>query len=76
MVICKEALAKEGQLTTRDLAVRVIKAKNLDEDDHVLRSSITFRIVQAMRMQKKRGKVVSPGKQGALKIWALPPEIT
>lgn len=34
---------------TRELAERVIHAKGLDEDDKVLRQSVTFRIVQTQR---------------------------
>jgi hypothetical protein len=64
VAICKEALAEEGLLDTRELALRVIRAKGLDEADSVLRTSITYRIVQAMRLQWKRGNVDSPEKQG------------
>jgi hypothetical protein len=43
--------------------LRVIRAKGLDEADKVLRTSITYRIVQAMRLQAKRGKIESPDKR-------------
>ena len=69
--ICKNALAEEGPLTTRDLALRVVRAKGLDEGDTVLRQSITYRIVQAMRLQWKRGKVQSPEKRGGIRVWAM-----
>jgi hypothetical protein len=71
VAICKKALAEEGQLDTRELALRVIRAKGLDEGDSVLRTSITYRIVQAMRLQAKRGRVRSPGKRGAVRMWAI-----
>ncbi|XSG83517.1 MAG: hypothetical protein ACPW61_07010 [Methyloligella sp. ZOD6] len=67
--ICKEALAEEGPLDTRELALRVMRAKGLDEGDTVLRTSITFRIVQAMRLQWKRGKVESPTKTNGVRVW-------
>jgi len=40
--------------------VYVIREKGLDEGDKVLRQSITYRLVQALRLQWKRGKVESP----------------
>jgi hypothetical protein len=71
VAICKQALAKEGPLDTRELALRVIRAKGLDEGHSVLRVSITYRIAQAMRLQSKRGKVRSPGKRGAFRMWTV-----
>lgn len=69
VTICKKALAEEGPLDTRELALRVIRAKGLDEGDRVLRTSITYRIVQAMRLQLKRGKVESPEKRSGVRLW-------
>lgn len=67
--ICKAALASEGPLDTRELAIRVVRAKKLDETDAVLRKSIAFRIVQAMRLQAKRGGVKSQGKRKGVSLW-------
>lgn len=67
--ICKAALEAEGPLDTRELAVRVIRAKGLDEGDHVLRVNIAYRCVQALRMQAKRGKVAAAGKQKGAWVW-------
>ena len=69
--LCKAALKKEGPLTTPELALRLIRAKGLDEGDKVLRVSLTYRIVQALRLQWKRGKVESPEKRGGIRVWAL-----
>ena len=69
--ICKAALAKEGPLDTRELAVRVVKAKGLDLEDKVLRTSIAFRIVQALRQQHKRGKIGDVGKRKGVRVWAF-----
>ena len=51
--------------------MRVIRAKGLDEGDSVLRTSITYRIVQAMRLQWKRGKIGSPETRGGVRVWKL-----
>jgi hypothetical protein len=69
--ICKRALAS-GPMTTRELAVYVVREKGLDEVDTVLRTSIAYRIVQAMRLQLKRGSINSPGKQRGVRVWTLP----
>lgn len=53
--LCKKALAKECPLDTRELALRVVRAKGLDSRDDVLKQSVTYRIVQALRLQSKRG---------------------
>ncbi len=66
--LCKAALTEEGPLTTPEL---VIRAKGLDEGDKVLRVSITYRIVQALRLQWKRGKIESLGKRGGIRIWTI-----
>lgn len=71
VAICKKALTGEGSLDTRELALRVVRAKGLDEGDTVLRTSITYRIVQAMRLQSKRGKVATPGKRGGIRLWRI-----
>ena len=71
VAICKQALAKEGPLDTRELALRVIRAKGLDEGHSVLRVSITYRIAQAMRLQWKRGKVVGAEKRNGVRVWKM-----
>ena len=69
--IAKAALAKEGPLDTRELALRVIHAKGLDEDDKVLRQTITFRLVQALRLQAKRRTLAQRGKRKGVSIWSI-----
>lgn len=69
--ICKDALAKEGPLDTRELAYRVMVAKGLDTGDKVLSRSICLRIVQALRMQDKRGKVTALPKRKGVRVWRL-----
>lgn len=63
--------AAGGPLTTRELATYVIAAKGWNGDDKPLRTAVTYRLVQALTMQWKRGRVASPGKRGNVRIWAL-----
>jgi hypothetical protein len=69
VTVCKAALAEEGPLDTRELALRVMRAKGLDETDKVMRQSITFRIVQAMSIAAKRGRVACEGKRAGVRLW-------
>ena len=69
--VCRAALASEGPLDTRELALRVIRAKGLDQDDRVLRTSVTYRVVQALRMAELRGAVAGAGKRKGVRVWAV-----
>lgn len=69
--ICKAALAQEGPLDTRELALRVIRAKGLDEGDKALRQTIALRIVQALRLLHKRGGILDDGKRKGARLWRL-----
>ncbi|WP_339831189.1 hypothetical protein [uncultured Parvibaculum sp.] len=71
--ICKDALAREGNLDTRELAHRVMTAKGLDTGDKVLSRSLCLRIVQALRMQEKRGKIAGAGKRKGVRVWRSAP---
>ena len=70
--MCKAALASEGALNTRELALRVIRAKGLDEADKVLRKTVAYRVVQALTIAERRGKVRGCGKAKGVRIWASP----
>jgi hypothetical protein len=67
--VCREALAAEGPLDTRELAVRVIRAKGLDEADQAMRQTVSFRVTQALSVAAKRGRVVSEGKRKGIRVW-------
>ncbi|MGO8739564.1 hypothetical protein [Rhodoblastus sp.] len=72
--LCRMALAKEGPLDTRELALRVVRAKKFDESDKILVRSITFRIVQVLRSAERHGRIASAGKRGSRRVWALGPQ--
>lgn len=67
--LCHAALAQESPLDTRELALRVMRAKGMDESDKVLRSSVAHRVVQALSMQLKRGQIASPCKRDGVRLW-------
>jgi DNA replication protein DnaC len=48
----------DGDLTTRELAERVIVERKLDATDTTLRNSVVFKVVQALRHTARRQLVV------------------
>jgi len=66
--LCRAALAVESPLSTRELAVRIIRAKGMDEGDKVLRKAVAYRIGQVLRGASRRGDIASE-KQGRQKVW-------
>ncbi len=71
--LCHQALA-EGPLDTRQLAEWVIAHKGFPGADRHLRTSIAYKIVQALRMQEKRnGPVKRDGKSAGAVVWRLVP---
>lgn len=70
--ICMDALTTEGPLDTRQLAVRVIRAKGLSESDKVLAQTVALRVVQTLRMRARRHKVECVTKTKGVCLWRLP----
>jgi len=68
--VCRAALEAEGPLDTRELALRVIRVKGLDESDRLIRRSVVYRIVQAMSIAAKRNRVAGAGKRNGVTVWA------
>lgn len=71
MKLCRAALEAEGPLDTRQLALRVAAATGLDATDPMLRKALAYRIVQAMTLAWKRGKIGCVGKVGGLRVWQV-----
>ncbi len=69
--LCKQALAEQGPMDTRELALYVIRSKGMDEADKVLRQAIAFRIVQSLTLLWKRGKMGSDGKRNGVRVWRV-----
>jgi len=69
--ICMDALAAEGPLDTRQLAMRVIRAKGLSESDKVLAQTVALRVVQTLRMRARRNKVDCITKTKGVCVWRV-----
>jgi hypothetical protein len=69
--ICSAALAK-GPLSTKELALELMKAKGMDLRDGVLAKAIGHRLIHSLRMQEQRGRVKRDGKRHGVSVWRLP----
>jgi hypothetical protein len=70
--LCVEALeATQAPMSTRDIAVYLIKAKGWDEDDRALRTSVTFRIVNTLRVPRQRERIERVEKRKGVVVWQL-----
>ena len=71
VTVCRDALAKEGPLDTRELALRVIRAKGLDEGDGALKMTVAYRIVQALGIAAKRDRINGNDRRRGVRLWRL-----
>ncbi len=69
--ICAKALAI-GPLSTKELALELMKAKGMDLKDAVLAKTIGHRLIHSLRMQEQRGRVKRDGKRHGVSVWRMP----
>ena len=71
--LCKAALAEAGKpLTTREIALAVIRAKGWDEGDAQLRKAVAYRLIQNLTRAAIQGRIRDAGKRNGVRIW-MPP---
>ena len=63
-------------MTTRELAERVMAARDLDVTDATLRNSVVFKVVQALRHANRRRLVRMVEKRKGMCVWAPGDAIT
>lgn len=68
IAICKPALAK-GPMNTRQLSAILLNTKGLDATDKVLAKAISYRLIHALRLRARGGKIVALGRDKAARIW-------
>jgi len=74
--ICVRHLGVDLELTTRELAERVMAERDLDISDTVLRKSVVFKVVQALRHARRRKLVRMIEKRKGMCVWAAGEAIT
>src|SRR3954452_20236313 len=62
--LCLEALeATQAPMSTREISAYVMTVKGWDEDDKALRRSVTFRIVNTLRVPRRQDRIERVKKQ-------------
>jgi hypothetical protein len=74
--ICVRHLGVDGEMTTRQLAERVMAERDLDASDTTLRNSVVFKVVQALRHAKRRKLVRMVEKRKGMCVWAQGDTVT
>lgn len=64
------------QMTTRELAARVMIERDLEITETALRNSVVFKVVQALRHTKRRKLVCMVEKRKGMCIWAAGDAVT
>jgi len=70
--LCKAALASNGSMTTKELALELMKAKILETGDKVLARALGMKLVNSQRKQELRRQLVCEGKRKGVSVWRLP----
>lgn len=71
VAICREAL-KTGPKNTRELSALILEAKGLAAGDRVLAKVVSYKLIHALRIQARMGKIVGIGRYKAARVWRLP----
>jgi hypothetical protein len=77
--ICAQHLGVDGEMTTRELAERVMAERGLDISDTALRNSVVFKVfkvVQALRHARRRKLVRMVEKRKGMCVWAAGDAVT
>ncbi|GJD65062.1 hypothetical protein [Methylobacterium frigidaeris] len=70
--LCKIALVEAGRpLTTRELALQVIRAKRWDEGDAMLRKAVAYRLIQSLTRASLHKRIEKIGKHKNVCLWQL-----
>src|SRR5690242_9607091 len=67
--ICRAALARNGPMTTKELAVECMRVRNLETGDKVLARSLCMRLINSLGKQELRGKLARDGKRKGTIVW-------
>ncbi|WP_156394110.1 hypothetical protein [Methylobacterium sp. Leaf94] len=70
--LCKRAIAEAGRpLTTREIALAVIRAKGWDDKDAMLRKAVAYRLIQSLSQAAVQGRIRDAGKRANVRVWKL-----
>lgn len=69
--LAKDAIAEAGKpLTTREIALAIIRAKQWDERDMMLKKAVAYRLIQSLTRAEKHRRIKGCGKISGVNIWS------
>ena len=74
--LCAQQLSEVRELTTRELAERVMCARELDATDSTLRNSVVFKVVQSLRHAERRRLINMVQKRKGICVWSVADGLT
>jgi len=70
--LCKRAIEEAGKpLSTREIALAVIRAKGWNENDMLLRRAVAYRLIQSLARAAMQGRIQDAGKQKGVRLWSI-----
>ena len=70
--LCKRAIEEAGKpLTTREIALAVVRMKRWDDNDVMLRKAVAYRLIQSLGTAARQGRIGDAGKRKGVRVWAL-----
>lgn len=70
--LCKAALVEAGKpLTTREIALAVIRAKGWDDNDVMLRKAVAYRLIQSLGRAVVQGRISDAGREKGVRKWQI-----
>lgn len=70
--LCKRAIEEAGKpLTTREIALAVIRAKRWNKADMMLRKAVAYRLIQSLTRAATQGRIGDAGKRNGARIWRV-----
>ncbi|GEO98267.1 hypothetical protein [Methylobacterium haplocladii] len=70
--LCKRALEEAGKpLTTREIALAVIRMKGWDDRDMMLRKAVAYRLIQNLSRACQQGRISDAGWRSNVRLWKL-----
>lgn len=69
--LCLDALASGAELTTREIALYIIRAKGFDEADPALAIVLVKKVVHTLRRLAAAGRIVTTSRRTGMCVWRL-----
>ncbi|MGE7414130.1 hypothetical protein [Methylobacterium tarhaniae] len=70
--LAKQAITGAGNsLTTREIALAIIRMKGWDDQDAQLRKAVAYRLIQSLARAARQGRIHDAGRRKNVRMWSL-----